>query len=46
MANTRSTPDTDLEEDLLVTKVPSKYSQYLEEDNFEKFTYKKKDWDS
>lgn len=37
--------DNDLDEDLLTEKLPSRYSQYLEEENFEKFSSKKKDWE-
>ena len=33
----------DLVEDEYVEKVPSRYTQYLEEDDFEKFT-RRKDW--
>lgn len=37
--------DDGLDEDLLTEKIPSRYSQYLEEDNFEKFSHRHKEWE-
>lgn len=34
-----------LDEDLYREKVPSRFSQYLDEDSFEKFKYRNKEWE-
>jgi len=39
------TPSEGLIEDQLAERVPARYSKYLEEENFEKFSNKKKEWE-
>ena len=45
MNNTPETEQEPLEEDKLLNKVPSKYRDLYDSDDFEKFTHKHKDWD-
>lgn len=48
MANSNMNPLPDeqtLEEDELLDKVPTKYRDMYDSDDFEKFTYKNREWD-